>query len=100
MLVSTTMVAGEIKNALVCIDKNGNGLRDGGQTQDSTDASGNATLAVHNADRGPVMAACSMSALADQAAVISPLTTLVQQTVASTGASSAVPGLHQGHGPE
>jgi hypothetical protein len=105
--VNTTVVDGAIKNALVCVDKNGNGLCDVGETQGSTDASGNVTLAVPNADlgkyalvamvgtdaidadHGPVTTAYSMSAPADQAAVVSPLTTLVQQTVASTGASSA-----------
>lgn len=105
--VSTTVVDGAIRNAVVCIDKNGNGVCDTGETQGTTDANGNVTLAVPNgdvgkypivamvgtdaidADHGPVTTAYSMSAPADQATVVSPLTTLVQQTVAGTGATTA-----------
>ncbi len=42
-----------------------------------------------DADNGPVTVAYTMSAPADMVGVVSPLTTLVQQTVASTGASTA-----------
>jgi hypothetical protein len=38
---------------------------------------------------GPVTTAYAMSAPADQTALVSPLTTLVQQTVATTGATTA-----------
>ena len=42
-----------------------------------------------DADAGKVLIAFSMSAPADQAAVVSPLTTLVQQVIADTGVSTA-----------
>ena len=105
--VDTVVVDGAIKNALVCIDKNGNGQCDAGETQGTTDAAGKVTLAVPNADvgkypilavvgtnavdadNGPVTTAYTLSAPADQVAVVSPLTTLVQQAVASSGATTA-----------
>jgi hypothetical protein len=106
--VSTTVIDGAIKNAVVCLDKNGNGKCDSDEVQGKTDAAGTVTLAVPNADlgkypivavvgtdavdadNGPVSVAYTMSAPADQTGVVSPLTTLVQQTVAGTGATTAV----------
>ena len=105
--VSTTVVDGAIRNAVVCLDKNANGKCDSDEVQGKTDAAGKVTLAVPNADlgkypiiaavgtdavdadNGPVTVAYTLSAPADQTGVVSPLTTLVQQTVASTGASTA-----------
>ena len=105
--VDATVIDGAIKNALVCIDKNGNGQCDAGETQGTTDAAGKVTLAVPNADvgkypilalvgtnavdadNGPVTTAYTLSAPADQVAVVSPLSTLVQQAVASSGATTA-----------
>lgn len=105
--VDAVVIDGAIKNALVCIDKNSNGQCDTGETQGTTDAAGKVTLAVPNADvgkypivavvgtnavdadNGPVTTAYTLSAPADQVAVVSPLTTLVQQTVASSGATTA-----------
>ncbi|MGZ5234792.1 MAG: hypothetical protein ACXWCV_00615 [Caldimonas sp.] len=105
--VTTTVIDGAIRNALVCLDKNGNGVCDAGEVQGRTDAGGNATLVVADADvgkypiiavvgtdavdadNGPVTVRYTLSAPADQAGVVSPLTTLVQQTVASTGATTA-----------
>jgi hypothetical protein len=105
--VSTRVIDDAIGNALVCLDKNGNGLCDVGEVQGRTDATGNVTLSVPNADvgkypiialvgtdavdakNGKVTVAYTMTAPADQVGVVSPLTTLVQQTVASTGASTA-----------
>lgn len=105
--VSTTVVDGAIENAVVCLDKNGNGLCDVGEVQGRTDANGKVTIDVPSADvgkfpiialvgldardkdHGAVMTAYAMSAPADQSGVVSPLTTLVQQTVALTGATSA-----------
>jgi len=105
--VSTTVVDGAIKNAVVCLDKNSNGKCDSDEVQGKTDAAGTVTLAVPNADvgkypivavvgtdavdadNGPVTVAYTMSAPADQTGVVSPLTTLVQQTVASTGTTTA-----------
>ena len=104
--VSTTVVDGAIKDAVVCLDKNSNGKCDTGEVQGKTDASGKVTLAVPNADvgkypiiavvgtdatdadHGPVTVPYTMSAPADQTGVVSPLTTLVQQTIATTGAST------------
>ena len=104
--VSTKVVDGAIENALVCIDKNSNGICDPGETQGRTAKDGSVTLDVPNADVGKypilaivgtdaidadndkVMTAYTMSAPADRVAVVSPLTTLVQQTVASTGVTT------------
>lgn len=105
--VTTTVIDGAIKNALVCMDKNSSGQCDADEVQGRTDAAGSVTLAVPNADvgkfpllalvgtdavdadHGPVTVAYSMGAPADKTAIISPLTTLVQQTVASAGFTSA-----------
>ena len=104
--VPIKVVDGAIENALVCIDKNSNGICDPGETQGRTAKDGSVTLDVPNADVGkyPILAIISkdsidadngqvkieytMSAPADQVAVVSPLTTLVQQTVASTGVTT------------
>src|SRR5438093_254693 len=105
--VSTTVIDGPLKNVTVCLDKNGNGKCDADEVQGKTDASGNVTLAVPNADvgkypilavvgtdaidadTGPVATAYTLTAPADQAGVVSPLTTLVQQTIATTGSSTS-----------
>jgi hypothetical protein len=105
--LSMNVIDGPISGALVCLDRNGNGACDADEPQARTDATGKATLSVANADLGkyPVVArvevgavdadhgavtvAYTMSAPADQTAVISPLTTLVQQTVQTAGVSSA-----------
>ena len=105
--VSTTVIDGAIRNATVCLDKNANGKCDADETQGKTDVAGNVTLAVPNADvgkytllaivgtdavdadNGSVTVPFALSAPADQTGVVSPLTTLVQQTIATTGTSSA-----------
>lgn len=105
--VPVTVVDGAIANALVCLDKNGNGACDEGEPSGRTDASGNVTLEVADtdlgqypvlalvgtdavdADHGPVTEPFSLKAPADQTAVVSPLTTLVQATIENTGATSA-----------
>ena len=104
--VKVTVIDGAIKNALVCLDKNRNGLCDEGEPQGRTAEDGTVSLEVPkedagqypvvasvgtdavDADHGPVTVAFRMSAPADQVAVVSPLTTLVQQVVASTGATT------------
>ena len=104
---NTTVIDGAIRNALVCLDKNANGKCDTDETQGRTDAAGSVTLDVPNADvgqyaivavvgtdavdadHGPVTVAYTLAAPADQTGVVSPLTTLVQQTVATTGTTSA-----------
>ena len=103
---STTVIDGAIKNAIVCLDKNANGACDADEPQGKTDAAGKVTFDVANddlgkfpvlaivgtdavdLDTGPVLVAYTMSAPADKAAVVSPLTTLVQQVIVDTGASS------------
>ncbi|TMH01067.1 MAG: hypothetical protein E6H79_15940 [Betaproteobacteria bacterium] len=105
--VTTTVVDGALKNVTVCLDKNGNGKCDADEVHGKTDANGNVTLAVPNADVGkyPILAvvgtdaidadtgavptAYTLTAPADTTSVVSPLTTLVQQTIASTGASTS-----------
>ncbi len=105
--IATIVIDGAIENALVCVDSNVNGRCDTDEVQARTNAAGRATLTVPNADAGryplvaqvgldavdadtgPVPTAYTMSTPADRTGVISPLTTLVQQTVASTGASTA-----------
>lgn len=105
--VSTTVIDGVLKNAIVCMDYNLNGVCDTGEVQGRTDAAGNVTLAVPNdkvgkyplvamvgtdavdADHGPVTVPFIMTSPASQSSVLSPLTTLVQQTIAATGVSVA-----------
>lgn len=104
--VPITVVDGPIQNAKVCLDKNDNGVCDPGEPAGSTDSEGKVTLKVDAADAGkyPVIAVVgtdaidadtgavptpfTMKAPADQPAVITPLTTLVQNVVASTGSTS------------
>jgi hypothetical protein len=104
--VPVKVIDGAIKNALVCLDKNTNGACDEGEPSARTDAGGNATLSVPEADAGkfpmlalvgtdavdadfgPVTTAFSMTAPADKPAVVSPLTTLVQVRAQSAGVSS------------
>jgi hypothetical protein len=104
--VPVTVVDGAIKNATVCLDKNGNGACDSGEPAGKTDASGKVTLQVDNADLGkyPVIAVVGTDAVdadtgavpvpftlkapADKTTVVSPLTTLVHAYVATNGGSS------------
>jgi len=104
---SASVIDGAIFNALVCLDKNRNGQCDSSEPQGRTNAQGQVTFNIANADlgkypvlavvgtdatdtdTGPVTTAFTMTAPADQPAVVSPLTTLVQQLVTSTGASTA-----------
>jgi trimeric autotransporter adhesin len=104
--VPVKVIDGAIKNALVCLDKNTNGACDEGEPSARTDAGGNATLSVPEADAGkfPMLAlvgtdavdadfgqvttAFSMTAPADKPALVSPLTTLVQVRAQSAGVSS------------
>lgn len=106
--VAVQVIDGAISNALVCLDKNANGQCDTGEPSGRTDTAGNVTLAVSladagkypvlalvgtdavDADHGPVATAFVMKTPADKAAVVSPLTTLVQRAVEATGSSSDV----------
>jgi trimeric autotransporter adhesin len=105
--VPISVIDGPIKGATVCLDKNGNGVCDAGEPSGTTDVSGNVTLTVNNADigmfpvvvmvgtdavdadTGPVPVAYVMQAPADQVSVVSPLTTIVQAQIASSGGTSA-----------
>lgn len=105
--VSTTVIDGPLQNAVVCLDKNSNGACDEGEPSGKTDASGKATVDVDNADLGrfPILAIVGTDALdadtgavpvpytlrapADQTGVVSPLTTMVQAYLETTGSSSA-----------
>lgn len=104
--VPVRVIDGAIQNATVCLDKNSNGLCDTGEPSGRTGPDGSVNLVIDtadigkypvlalvgndavDADTGPVPVAFTMSTPADSTAVVSPLTTLVQQMVASTGASS------------
>lgn len=103
--VPVTVIDGAIKNATVCLDKNNNGTCDSGEPSGKTDADGKVTLQIDSADAGkypviavvgtdavdadtgPVATAYTMTAPADKPTVVSPLTTMVQQTIATTGAN-------------
>ena len=107
--VTTKVIDGVLRNALVCMDKNRNGKCDlpADEVQDRTDTNGNVTLPVPNADVGkyPIIAMAdsqtvdaehgavtkpfTLSTPLDQTAVISPLTTLVQSTIAGTGVTTS-----------
>ncbi|MDE2454453.1 MAG: hypothetical protein KGL43_12745 [Burkholderiales bacterium] len=104
--VATKVIDGALQGATVCMDLNNNGVCDAGEPSATTAADGSATLKVPNADvgkypiiasvgtnatdavYGPVSTPYTLSAPADQTGVISPLTTLVQQMVASSGVST------------
>ena len=101
-----SVIDGAIKGALVCLDANGNGACDSGETQGSTGADGSVTLNVPaadagkypvlalvgtdavDADNGPVTTAYSLRAPADKPAVVSPLTTLVLAQAEASGTGS------------
>jgi hypothetical protein len=105
--VAVTVIDGAIKGATVCLDKNLNGACDNGEPSGKTDAAGKVTLTVDkadtgkypvlavvgtdavDADHGPVTTAFVLTAPADQTAVVSPITTLVQQLIVGTGISTA-----------
>ena len=105
--VPVTVIDDAIQFATVCLDKNKNGVCDVSEPSGKTDAAGKVTLQVDPADvgkfpilavvgtdavdaaYGPVTTAFTMTAPADQTTVVSPLTTLVQTTVANTGVSTA-----------
>ena len=106
--LTTTVIDGAIRNALVCLDANANGACDSGEIQGRSGADGKVTLSVPaadagkhpllalvgtdavDADHGAVTVAYTMQAPADQTAVITPLSTLVQRVVADSGVSSSV----------
>ena len=105
--VPVTVIDDAIEKATVCLDKNLNGVCDAGEPSGKTDAAGKVNLQVDPADvgkfpilavigldaidakYGPVTTAFTLTAPKDQTTVISPLTTLVQTTIANTGVSTA-----------
>lgn len=106
--VPVTVIDGAIEKAKVCLDKNSNGACDDGETFGITAANGTVVLKVPkddvgkysvlaevgtnatDADHGPVTTAFTLKAPADQAGVVSPLTTLVQQTAETSQLSTAL----------
>lgn len=105
--VTVQVIDGAIQGAIVCLDTNKNGVCDAGEPQGTTNASGSVTFQADTAlvgkypvvamigtnavdvVNGPVTTAYTMSTTADQTGFVTPLTTLVQQTVASTGSTTA-----------
>ena len=104
-----TVIDGPIQGATVCLDKNGNGACDAGEVSVKTDANGKATLTVDASDapKYPVIAVVDANAIEPETGlppattytmttpagqtspVISPLTTMVQVTMASSGLSQS-----------
>lgn len=105
--VSITVVDGPLKNATVCLDTNLNGACDAEEPSGKTDASGSVTLQVPDADVGkyPILAVVGTDAIdadtgavpvpftlkapADAPGFVSPLTTLVQAHVETSGGSTS-----------
>ena len=105
--VPITVIDGPIQNAQVCLDINDNGVCDGSEPTDKTDANGTVNLKVNSTDvgkytviavvgtdaidvdTGAVPTPFTMKAPADQTTVITPLTTLVHNQMVSTGVTSA-----------
>lgn len=98
---------GALRNANVFLDKNGNGLLDGGEPSGRTDAAGKASLEIDAADAGkypvvalvgtdavdaklgPVKTAYVLKAPADRPGRVSSLTTLVHYLSIGSGATSS-----------
>lgn len=105
--VTTTVIDGALHNVLVCIDKNRNGACDTGEPSATTNATGQATLQIAEADAGkyPMLAIVTKDSIdadtgsvpvgftlhapADQPGIISPLSTLVHAHSQATGSSTA-----------
>ncbi|MGB4059732.1 MAG: hypothetical protein WBK26_05910, partial [Burkholderiaceae bacterium] len=105
--LSTTLMDGLIGNAKVCVDTNNNNVCDPTEVQGRTDAQGRVTLNVTgtipagtrllasigldavDADTGPVTTAYTLSTPIARHGVISPLTTMVQARMDSSGESLA-----------
>jgi hypothetical protein len=103
-----TVIDGPIQKAQVCLDTNNSGACDTGEPTAETDASGKANLVVDSTLVGkyPVIAVVgtnaidmdrpteaittpfTMKAPADKTAVVTPLTTLVQEQISATGVTS------------
>lgn len=104
--VPVTVVDGAIHKATVCLDKNKNGACDSGEPFAITAVDGTASLTVNSADagqypiiaiigtdavdadNGPVTVPYVMKAPADKPGFVSPLTTMVQNVVETTGSTS------------
>lgn len=105
--VNTTVIDGPLQNAKVCLDVNGNGACDPDEPSARTAANGAATLTVPialagqhalvaevgtdavDADHGPVTTPFVLSTPADQASVVSPLSTLVHAHMQASGLGAA-----------
>lgn len=105
--VATKVLDGPIANAIVCLDKNDNGVCDADEPSGKTAADGTVTLKVakddagkfpllalvgtdaSDADHGAVASAYVLRAPADSSAAITPLTTLVVAHSAASGQNTA-----------
>ena len=104
--LAITVVDGPIQNAKVCLDTNKDGVCGTGEPTGSTDATGKVTLKVSStdvgkypvvaevgtdaidADTGKVLTPYTMRTPADKPALVTPLTTLVQNLVVSGSTTS------------
>lgn len=102
-----TVIDGAIQNATVCLDKNDSGTCETGEPSGKTNVAGKVTLKIESADAGkyPVIAVVGTDAIdadtgavpspftlrapADRNGVISPLTTLVQNLIATSRVGTA-----------
>ena len=107
VFVPVTVIDGVIENARVCLDKDSNGVCDKGEPFGDTVTTGKVTLEIDAADEGkfPILAVVhtnsfdfdngqvkvpfTMLAPANQPAVVSPLTTLVQSLITTSNLTSA-----------
>ncbi len=107
VLITTTVMDGLLRNALVCADLNANGTCETNEPQARTASDGRAVLNVTglnmastrllavvgtdaiDADFGPVTQAYTLQTPGTESKVISPLTTLIRYRMDATGESSA-----------
>ena len=106
--VTTRVIDAAIQGAVVCTDKNLNGVCDAGEPQATTDANGVASFLIDSADsckypllatiglnavdavNGQIRTAYTLSAPADESDFITPLSTLVAQHAITTGLPTSV----------
>ncbi len=106
--LTTRVIDGPIQGAVVCTDKNLNGVCDAGEPQATTDANGIASFLIDTADtckypilavvglsaidavNGSIKTAYTLSAPADESDFITPLSTLVAQHAITTGLPTSV----------
>ena len=108
LTVTTRVIDGPIQGAVVCVDKNLNGVCEASEPQATTDANGRASFLIDAADncKYPLLAVVGLSAIdsvngsiktaytllapADESDFITPLSTLVAQHAITTGLPTSV----------